>query len=994
MADFIWDSAPLVLEQDVRFGYLNRSVSSPRQFSPEIVFNTKGNTMLRVLRQNLRKCTSFTFSVAFVSPRAIALLKQELAEFSGTGRIITSDYLGFNSPDAFSELLNLSRPNKFFRASIDVRLHHRSDFHPKGYVFHHSDNVTAILGSSNLTENALVKNHEWNLKVSAAHRSDLAGQLHELLSSEVQNSDVLTAEWIEQYREVYQSPRMDLRMGSRRGLRRPAAPSADGAEDEPTSLPVDEDLPLLKTVVPNSMQQAALAAIHTMRLDGKDKALVISATGTGKTILSALDVRHVNPQRMLFVVHREQILDRAIQEFQLVLGAHAADFGKLAARSRNLHTKYVFATVQTLSQPEVMKELAPDAFDYILVDEVHRAGAESYRRILDHFKPKFLLGVTATPERSDGINIYEIFDFNVPYEIRLNHALEEDMLSPFHYYGIADVEFSNGTAPAEPHCLARLTSDDRVSHVLEAIALYGQAGVAPRGLIFCSRKDEAARLSEQLNQRSLRGRPLRTVALTGEDPVARREEQVVRLERGELDYILTVDIFNEGVDIPSINQVIMLRQTQSAIVFVQQLGRGLRKHPDKEYVVVIDFIGNYANNYLIPIALFGDESLNKESLRQNLIAAEESGVLPGLSSVRFDRISQERVLQSIVDTTLDKLQNIKAAFEALKNRLGGNPQLMDFYRFESVDPVLLATRDDNYPALVYRLTKTSSGITPAQNCLLALLSYEVLPAKRLHETVLLRELLTTGQLTIAEMASIFTRHGIAADLAHVRSAVRSLTMDFNTDSERSKYLAAVKWLDDETVGLTPELDDNYSSSQFFSASVDDVLDTAYALISDRYADGDPFMVGKQYSRKDASRLLCWQKNVMSTIYGYKVDRPTMSCPIFVTYHKSEGVTASIDYGDELLDHSTMRWFTRSRRRLTSGEVVPIVDNNVALHVFIKKDDNDGADFFYLGRARSQDAIEATMPNDPKLSVVQMDLKFESPVLPEIYDYFKRPITSE
>ncbi|MDI3279557.1 DUF3427 domain-containing protein, partial [Arthrobacter sp. AL08] len=147
-----------------------------------------------------------------------------------------------------------------------------------------------------------------------------------------------------------------------------------------------------------------------------------------------------------------------------------------------------------------------------------------------------------------------------------------------------------------------------------------------------------------------------------------------------------------------------------------------------------------------------------------------------------------------------------------------------------------------------------------------------------------------------------------------------------TDSERSKYLAAVKWLDDETVGLTPELDDNYSSSQFFSASVDDVLDTAYALISDRYADGDPFMVGKQYSRKDASRLLCWQKNVMSTIYGYKVDRPTMSCPIFVTYHKSEGVTASIDYGDELLDHSTMRWFTRSRRRLTSGEVVPIVDN--------------------------------------------------------------------
>lgn len=992
MVDLIWDSVPAELEQDVRFGYLNRNLLTQRQFSPEIVFNTKSNTMLRVLRQNLRKCTSFTFSVAFVSPRAIALLKQEFAEFSGKGRIITSDYLGFNSPDAFSELLNLARPNKLSGASIDVRLHHRSDFHPKGYVFHHPDNVTAILGSSNLTENALVKNHEWNLKVAASHRSDLAGQIDELLKNEVNDSDVLTAEWIEQYRETYLTPRLEVRTGRRARPSRTGL-STMGAERKTPSLAADEEV-LLQPIVPNSMQQAALEAIQTMRLDGKCKALVISATGTGKTILAALDVRQADPKRMLFVVHREQILDKAIREFQRVLGANDRDFGKLAGGSKSFHTKYVFATVQTLSQPEIMEQLASDAFDYILVDEVHRAGAASYRRILDHFKPKYLLGVTATPERSDGTNIYELFDFNVPYEIRLNHALEEDMLSPFHYYGVADFELDNGTASTDLSSLTKLTSEDRVDHILEAISLYGQAGVPPRGLIFCGRKDESAELSKQLNQRTLRGQRLRTVALTGDDSIARREEQVDRLERGELDYILTVDIFNEGVDIPSINQVIMLRQTQSAIVFVQQLGRGLRKHSSKEYLVVIDFIGNYANNYLIPIALFGDESLNKESLRQNLIAAEESGVLPGLSSVRFDRISQKRVLQSIVDTTLDKLQNIKSAFEALKNRLGGNPRLMDFYRFESVDPLLLATRSDNYPALVSRLTQTPSGLTAVQNYLLKLLSYEVMPAKRLHETVLLKELLNTGQLTIDEIQSTFTRKGIAADLPHVRSAVRSLTMDFNTDGERSKYRAAVQWLDDETVGLTPEFAGNYNSSQVFSASVDDVLDTAYALIVDRYAGADPFKVGKQYSRKDASRLLCWPKNVMSTIYGYKVDRNTLSCPIFVTYHKAEEVLASIDYGDELLDHSTMRWFTRSRRRLTSGEVMPIVDNSVALHVFVKKDDNDGADFFYLGRARSEEAVEATMPNDSTLSVVQMNLKFEVPVLPEIYDYFRGPITAE
>ncbi|WP_285728159.1 DEAD/DEAH box helicase family protein [Psychromicrobium xiongbiense] len=574
------------------------------------------------MRQNLKRCQSFTFSVAFVSPRAIALLKQELAEFTGTGRIITSDYLGFNSPSAFAELLNLAAPNKLSQASIDIRLHNRSDFHPKGYVFHHPDNVTAVLGSSNLTENALVKNHEWNLKVAASYESDLARQIDELLRAEIDESEALTAEWIEQYSGTYKAPRPDSRSGGRS-----TASRSTGLLGTPEPLP--------DVIVPNDMQQAALVAIEDVRVTGKDKALVISATGTGKTILSALDVRQVNPDRMLFVVHREQILDKALVEFQRVLGADAAAFGKLTGTSKNFDAKYLFATVQTLAQPGVLEQFSPNAFDYVLIDEVHRAGAESYQRILDYFEPKFLLGITATPERSDGANIYELFDYNVPYEIRLSHALEEDMLSPFHYYGVADIEFENESATDDFARLARLTSDARVEHVVEAIKLYGQAGLPPRGLIFCSSKAEATRLSELLNQRTIRGQRLRTVSLTGDDSIQSREEQVSRLENGELDYLLTVDIFNEGVDIPSVNQVIMLRQTQSAIVFVQQLGRGLRKNPGKEYVVVIDFIGNYANNYLIPIALFGDESLNRESLRQNLIAAEESGVLPGLSSVAF-----------------------------------------------------------------------------------------------------------------------------------------------------------------------------------------------------------------------------------------------------------------------------------------------------------------------------------------------------------------------
>ncbi len=185
------------------------------------------------------------------------------------------------------------------------------------------------------------------------------------------------------------------------------------------------------------------------------------------------------------------------------------------------------------------------------------------------------------------------------------------------------------------------------------------------------------------------------------------------LESGELDYILTVDVFNEGVDIPRSTRSIMLRQTQSAIVFVQQLGRGLRLADGKDYLVVIDFIGNYTNNFLVPIALFGDESLNRESLRERLNETVEAGALPGLSSVSFDEIARERILRSIASTTLDSMANLKTALVAMKNRVGGVPALWDFYRFESVDPVLLATKKEHYLDLVRALLREDTDLEPA-----------------------------------------------------------------------------------------------------------------------------------------------------------------------------------------------------------------------------------------------------------------------------------------
>jgi len=960
------------LEADIKFGFLGRTEHGSSQYHPQVVLNGEGSSVLRTLREELGQCQAFTFSVAFVTPRAIALIKQELVEFSGEGRIVTSDYLGFNSPQAFYELHNLRR------LGIDVRMHHADAFHPKGYVFEHPTLVTAMVGSSNLTESAIVKNHEWNLKVSAARGSDLAGQISKLVEQQLDDSEELTEEWIADYAASYVPP---VRR-SRSQLKTLAGSLERGEGPGP--------------VTPNLMQLDALAAIERGRLSGQKRAIVISATGTGKTILSALDVRAFQPQRMLFIVHREQILDRTVEEYRRVLGGAPGDFGKLTGSSKDVNCRFLFATVQTLSQPDILGRFCNDDFEYILIDEAHRAGAAGYRRVLDHFEPKFLMGMTATPERSDGFNVFELFDYNVPYEIRLNHALEADMLSPFHYYGIADVTYDDGTTLVDDSDISLLIRPERADYIVRAIATYGQAGISPRGLIFCARTEEAHALSRELSRRAFRGRKLRTVALSGKDSVSVRADAVRRLELGELDYLLTVDIFNEGIDIPSINQVILLRQTQSAIVFVQQLGRGLRKANGKEYVVVIDFIGNYANNFMIPIALFGDDSLNKESLRKSLIAAEEAGVLPGISSVRFDKISQDRVLESISKTNLDSMMRLKSALESMRNRVGGIPRLSDFQRFESVDPILLATRREHYPALTKALLGHPIGLTPAQGNALQLLSHEMFPATRLQEFILLMLLLRDRKTSVAAYVEALQAEGIDSSIRTAQSAIDTFTLVGHAQADHDRYgEAIVSELSDGSIVLSDEVVDSYLECQRFAEEVNDLVETGAEIVRERYDVAGRFTPGRQYSRKEVMRNLGWPRKWTSTVYGYKVDLESGFCPIFVTLHKADDISESTDYADQLIDRSHMRWFTRSRRTLLSAEVSAIVRNQVKLFVFVKKDDAEGSKFYFLGQATANDAVQDSMlgKDEKLLDVVHMDLDFERPIESALFDYF-HPVIQE
>src|SRR5690606_15225418 len=296
---------------------------------------------------------------------------------------------------------------------------------------------------------------------------------------------------------------------------------------------------------------------------------------------------------------------------------------------------------------------------------------------------QFLMGMTATPERTDDFNIYELFDYNVAYEIRLQEAMEEDMLCPFHYYGVTDVEYEEGVID-EATAFAKLVTNERVDHILDKILYYGHSGDKVRGLMFCSRKDEALQLSAEFNKRGLR-----TTALTGDHSQEERLRQVELLENEQLDYILTVDIFNEGIDIPSVNQVVMLRQTQSSIIFIQQLGRGLRKHNSKEFVTIIDFIGNYKNNYLIPVALSGDRSQNKDNIRRRM---KDKSYIKGISTVNFEAIAKNRVFSAIKRSNLTDMKLLRDAYIELKNRIGHVPQLQDFIQHNSIDPLVIVQK--------------------------------------------------------------------------------------------------------------------------------------------------------------------------------------------------------------------------------------------------------------------------------------------------------------
>lgn len=917
-------------------------------FKPSFLYNDskKGSKVLSPIKENLSKCSEFYISVAFITESGITPLLQvlkELEEKGVKGKILTTDYLAFSEPKALEKLDELS--------NIEVRMFtvgkDNPGLHTKGYLFREDGDYRIIIGSSNLTQNALTVNKEWNLGFSSLNDDDLTLEILDEFNN-LWSMSIPLEDCILDYRDLYSKRRIILN----------------------ESITPTYKREILK---PNSMQKSFISNLESIYNNGETRALLISATGTGKTYAAAFAIKEAMPKRVLFLVHREQIANQALETFKRVFG-NTRSMGVLSGNSKEYDKDFIFSTIQTMSKDYVHNKFDFDEFDYIIIDEVHRAGAKSYLKIMDYFNPKFYLGMTASPDRPDGFDIYELFDHNIAYEIRLNQALEEDLLCPFHYFGITDLYIEGVEANFD-----NLTSTDRVNYILEKCRYFGYSGNRVKGLMFCSTKKEAHKLSEKLNEKGLR-----TIALTGENTHEERKEGIERLTSEErldyLDYILTVDIFNEGIDIPEINQIVLLRETQSPIIFIQQLGRGLRKFKSKEYVVILDFIGNYDNNFMIPMALSGDRTHNKDNLRKYVM--EGTNIIPGNSTISFDKISKEKIFKSIDNAKLSRVAIIKEKYNSLKNKIGKIPSLVDFYNLGDIDPILIFENNslDNYYIFLDKYEKEFNlKFNKSKINTLNFISRYLANGKRPHELILLEQLVELNEIDLELCENVLNeKYHINNDLKSIESAINVLNQNFyNKDF-------GITLLDDMKISEEFMIDLKDDAFKWF---IQDLIQYSLMRYEDKYIDryhDTNLVLYEKYSRSDVCRLLNWDKDESSTVYGYKIKHNT--CPIFVTYEKSED---NINYNDHFINQELFSWMTRTPRTLKSKELQPIVhydENQLKMDLFIKKSDGEGYDFYYVGEVRPIDNGRETKMDGK--DIVNFKLKLDNIVRYDIYSYFE------
>ena len=981
------------LQNGLSAAYINGSVAANLAYKPAFVSNNpeEGKKVISSVEDELLRCDQFQISVAFITMGGVTPLLQTLKELEKKGvkgQILTTNYLNFSEPRALEKLNGLK--------NITLKMYDvetaGNGFHTKGYIFKKEEIDRIIIGSSNMTSAALTVNKEWNTKLISTENGEVAEEIveefHNLWNSEY-------ALPYDEFYEIYKE-RYNIIKHQREIAKRDEIPSLEKYR-----------------LKPNSMQERFIANLRKILERGEERALLISATGTGKTYASAFAMRELGFKRVLFLVHRVTLAKQAKKSFEKVFDKKVT-MGVVGAGSYEYDKDYVFATVETLNRDTHLFRYQPEAFDCIILDEAHHSSNNIYTKVINYFNPKLFLGMTATPDKRDdnqeGKNIYEIFHYQIAHEIRLQQAMEDNLLCPFHYFGISEVvslddKTLQATKLTEEE-FNQLTSDERVRHIIEQSEYYGYSGERVKGLIFCSRIKECEELSRKFNELGYS-----TVALSGADNEDKRQEAFERLAMDEaeatenmqpLDYIFSRDILNEGVDIVEVNQVIMLRPTQSPIVFIQQLGRGLRKAPGKEYVVILDFIGNYNNNFMIPVALSGDRSYNADVIRKYVISGNST--IPGASTVHFDEISKDKIFKSI-----DKIKGMKAlikeSYISLKNRLGRIPFLYDFYENQEIDPLVIIREYKTYYAFIQAMEKDkyTNNLNEQEKLTLEYLSKTVLSGVRPDELAILGQLLHTDHIGIADLKNEYKKtFGFEISASQINEAIQVLQGHFVSKEAEYKKFCQIDILKRDQSGIIRRLhsyEERLSHTQFRS-QVEDIIKVGMSRYQEKYFRGreldNPFVLYEKYSRRDVSLLMNCGKDLSSIMYGMKRIKDDVF--IFITYHKEESqdeknyVDGKPDYADAFEDNLIFKWDSQIGKGLDSSYMQDVL-GAARKHLLVKKSDAE-TNFYYMGQFDIVEAKNAQKEDNRgrMQPITKVTMKMHHAVREDLLRYLQSNIT--
>lgn len=601
-------------------------------------FTGNNTDFYKQLKKSIKDADSIDIIVSFLMKSGINLIIDDLRDAVDNNkkiRILTSRYLNITQPEALILLKELK--------DIDLRFYSNKNksFHPKAYIFHNKDYDEIYVGSSNLSKGALTDSIEWNYHFTKSQNEDDFNHFQETFNDLFEKHSIeITDKILNEYSKKWKRPKLQLNQR-------------------------DNEL-----FEPNGAQLEALYNLNKSRDEGYDKALVVAATGIGKTYLAAFDAK--NYEKILFLAHREEIITQASESFKNIYPNKTQGF--YYSKDKDIEKDIIFALVQSLGKKTNLNEFKRDYFDYIIIDEFHHAVADNYKRVLDYFTPKFLLGLTATPERLDNRDVFALCDYNNVYEIRLKEAINKGYLSPFRYYGIYDdtvdysqINMKNGRYD-EKDLEEKLMIHKRAELVLRHFLKYNSSSA----IAFCSSRNHAEYMAEYFTENDI---PSAAVYSGSQgEYTENRKDAVEKLKNNKLKVLFTVDMFNEGVDIPSIDTVLFLRPTQSPTIFLQQLGRGLRKDENKKYLTVLDFIGNYKKANMAPFLLSGYDYNTETLLNESVMEFE----YPDDCYIDFDfKLVDLFKIQATQELKIKDI--IILEYESVKSKIGKRPSRVDLF---------------------------------------------------------------------------------------------------------------------------------------------------------------------------------------------------------------------------------------------------------------------------------------------------------------------------